>query len=309
MQHHTKTDKQSETGSTIHDHPWLAHLIDEKEYLPPSYYAKLLKPYRAGGRNDLEIFGEFLSSLAPIPARALELGCGSGRATSVALRLLPTVELTAVDLSSSMLSAMPLDGRLRTLCSDICAYLLSAKCEAPYELIFSLWAFSHSVHMWLGRARTDPTVFDTAARAVRTMLTDRISPGGRFFIMHFDSLSEEQRVAMPQWAKVDAIFSDVESQSPSFRLIASIIEDLNRRGRVEAGVTHFQGEAIEYDGIEQALETYFNFHLEGRLNRAPAAELEKAVSEVTSALERHQDRSGRIVVVPSWFVFSGTRVE
>ena len=114
---------------------------------------------------------------------------------------------------------------------------------------------------------------------------------------------------MPQWAKVNAIFSDVEEQSPSFRLIASIVEDLSRSGRVDADITHFDGQQIEFDGIEQALETYFNFHLEGRLNRAPAAELEKALAEVTAALERQRDSSGRILVAPSWFVFSGKRVK
>jgi len=289
-------------------HPWLARTIDEEEYLPPSYYSRLLKPYCSGGRSDLTILESFLSGVSPTPSRVLELGCGSGRATATTRTKWPTSDLTVVDLSRQMLASLPSHLMARRVRSDICDYLRQEADEPSFDLILSLWAFSHSVHLCLGREHRSEVPPGTGASAIRRMMTKRLGIGGRFFIVHFDSLSQEQRVAMPQWARIDPIFSEVDQQSPSFRLLSRVLGQLDEEGVATTTQEHFNGDPIEYTGLEAALETYFNFHLEGRLSRLEPTELSCAIEEVSKALLRHQCTDGRIRVQPAWFVFSGERL-
>jgi SAM-dependent methyltransferase len=301
--------RHNHPSKTTAPHEWLGRRIDETEYLAPMYYARLLKPYATGGRSDLAQLEEFLKRLDSAPRLILELGCGSGRATSVPLSLWPSMTLTACDLSASMLAALPKDSRLRPVQSDICEFLMHRETCRSYDLIFSLWAFSHSIHLWLGREHAGTAPVGYTKTAIASMLTDCLVLGGSFFIIHFDSLSSEQRIAMPQWAKVNPIFADTDTQSPSFRLLTAVLEELRRQGRLDADIVHCVGNPIVYTDVDEAMETYFNFHLEGRLNTLPVSRRDHAVAEVQDALMQNSGPDGRIVVEPAWFVISGRRTD
>ena len=88
--------------SLYKEYPWLKITTTVEEYVAPEYYNKLLKDYIFDGQRDTQYFEGFLKSV-PLSEmiNALELGCGSGRATRVFIDSLDTkgFKLELVDLS------------------------------------------------------------------------------------------------------------------------------------------------------------------------------------------------------------------
>ncbi len=174
-------------------YPWLSRVNTVEDYIPPEYYQHLLKPYTFRGVSDLSLFKEFLYDKEP--SKVLELGCGSGRASSIAVSTIPIADYTFSDLSKRMLEAAKqhLPAKSSFIVSDAIEYMKNT--EDIYDLVYTLWSFSHSIHQHahrLGIEKAEKYISSIIKKFVRK----NIAKNGSFFLMHFDSLSQEQSILM-----------------------------------------------------------------------------------------------------------------
>jgi len=282
-----------------------------EDYIPADYYDRLLKEYVFGGTADLTLFDNFLSK-GLLPGRekfrrALELGCGTGRSASVLVNNHAFEHADLVDLSSQMMvgaqERFMQDPRVTFHQSDSLAFLNSAL--PPYDVAFSLWSFSHSVHQMLLRDGLD-VGRKNVKRAIDRLFIELLEPGGKFFLIHFDSCSEEQCILMKQWKKIWPIIESLDEQSPSKQVIDAALQDLKHRGIIEYSSAHLIGDPIEYDNINEAMEVFFNFHLECALNDTP--HLPQAVSEMQAYMNAHTTARGTVQLKPGCFVYECKRL-
>jgi ubiquinone/menaquinone biosynthesis C-methylase UbiE len=302
-------DKESSVKDELVDlysvHPWLRIHHKLEEYVAPEYYDRLLKPYVFEGLLDLEHLRRFVENDLRSGARVLELGCGTGRATKVVLDSLEGIsQLDLVDLSNRML-----DKVMRRFSSYNCinyinsdAILHLERTQSTYDLIFSLWSFSHSVHQNLLSSSGEARVRE----AIKKMARHNMASGSRFFLIHFDSLSDEQKILMRQWKKLyPSLFGDIEKQSPSKRLIDEVLKELEDEGTLRFAVKHYTGAPIEYRSVEEALETFVNFHLESAFNTTGL--MMDVVAEVENYIRGFADETGVVRIAPGCFIYTVSR--
>jgi SAM-dependent methyltransferase len=237
------------------------------------------------------------------------LGCGPGRATAIATTELAdrfsTFQL--VDLSSQMLAA----SRKRfsnylqlNYLQDDSVHQLEQTANI-YDLVFSLWSLSHSVHQILS-ARGLQEGTDYVESVLRKFFTTNLAPGARFFLIHFDSLSDEQRILMRQWKKVFPIFSDLDHQSPSEQLVNSLLNKLQSEGVIDFQRTHLVGEKIVYKDMNEALEIFINFHMESYFNDSDL--LAGVIAELEAYFQGYLTPSGTIEIRPGSFIYTVKRL-
>jgi SAM-dependent methyltransferase len=283
-----------------------------EDYIPAVYYDRLLKEYEFSGTTDLMLFDSFLST-ALLPGRktfrrALELGCGTGRSASVLVNNHSFDHADLVDLSNQMMAGAQErfmeDPRVTFHKSDSLEFLNSAR--PPYDVAFSLWSFSHSVHQMLLRDGLDVGT-KNVKQAIDRLFTELLEPGGKFFLLHFDSCSEEQYILMRQWKKIWPIIDSLDEQSPSKQVVDAALQALTDRGIIEYSSVHLMGDAIEYDNINDAMEVFFNFHLECALNDTP--HLPQAVSEIQAYMKAHTTACGTVQLKPGCFLYECKRLD
>jgi len=284
-------------------YPWLGITTTLEKYIYPDYYDKILKPYVFNGKQDLDFLKESATQ-AKAPAKILELGPGSGRATQAVLEVVKNIErLTLVDLSGRMLEkckAKFADKNFITYVnSDTMDFLLSAK--ESYDFIFSLWSFSHSVHQNLKKLGWEKGT-QKIRRAISKMLIENLEREGSFFLIHFDSLSPEQRISIKQRKKDNFVFFDASKQSPSKLLIDELFGGLEKDGAISLTSTHYVGAPLEFYSLEQALEYYLNFHMESHFNQSKL--IDDMLSELSSDIEKYRDKDGVIRITPGCFMYT-----
>ncbi len=302
-------DASEELRHLTDAHPWLARRIAEKNYLSPEYYRELLHPYSFNGREDLDYLRDFLERAVRDRENlnVLELGGGDGRSTDIALAFQEIVELDVVDLSSEMIefssSKYRNDSRVRFCQADSVAHLRSVSAE--YDVVFSAWSLSHSIHQTLvthgivvGR--------ELVRSGLRRLVLDLLRPAGRLFIVHFDALSDEQQILIPQWCRAVAIV-EPQKQSPSKMIIDQVMSELQDQGLIRWKSTHLPGDPIRYRSLEVALEVFLNFGLECHFNDRP--ELPVVLREVTAALRSHTQPDGSVLVRPGCYLQEAVRVD
>lgn len=291
-------------------YPWLARSSkDIADYIPPEYYDRLLKKYIFDELTDLEHFKKYLEDnfdSGKSTLKVLELGFGSGRATSIFFETIKKYAyLDLVDLSHDMhvftRNRFPDKKNLRFREKDTLNYL--EETQMKYDLVFSLWSFSHSVHQHM--------IFEDFAeasryteRVIKKFIENNIKKGGRVFIMHFDTLSDEQKILVNQWRRVFPIFK-VNQQSPSKRLLDRTLADLKDKGVINFQLKHYKGKDIEYKSIDEALEIFMNFHMETYFNRNKNVEL--IIKELTKEFSRHK-KNGRVYISPGCFIYEIQRM-
>lgn len=285
---------------------WLKNTHSVEAYIGSRYYDKLLKDYIFNGKTDLQIFQNFLLRRG-LMGDVLELGSGNGRATEVYCQFSTWKTLTLVDLSPIMLRGAKLRlGKktgVRYVCSDIFDFIQST--DRIYDCIFTLWSFSHSVHQWLslrGLAKGKKLVYEM----FKKMVEKNMRQGSIFFLIHFDSNSDEQRMLMRQWKRVFPIFRNTALQSPSKRYIDRALIQLSRSGLIKYDVRHLVGKAIEYDSMDEALEIFMNFHLESYFN--DSLEVSQIIDDLTRNLKQYQKPNGKIYVKPGCFIYTLTKI-
>lgn len=287
-------------------YPWLSITTTVAQYVEPLYYNQLLKGYIFGGKSDLEHFRSFLQTCGA-PLRVLELGCGNGRATNIFLKKFPKACLDLIDLSGQMLTLSKARFKkwknLTYAQIDILDYLKGTK--AKYDLIFTLWSFSHATHQLLSRVglrRGKQQIHDV----LKKMILKNMTTGSKFFLIHFDSRSDEQKILIRQWGKVFSIFRQNGLQSPSKLCIDKVLNHLARQGYIKYSLRHYVGEPIEYKSSAEAVEIFMNFHMESFFNQAP--NVDEIIDELLKYFRKFQLKDGRVRIKPGCFIYKFTRV-
>lgn len=294
----------------VERYPWLSITTTVEEYVSPEYYGELLKDYVFGGKTDLEFFSTFLSRLTPSKdLEILELGCGSGRATNVLFDWLgeKSAPFHLVDLSNQMLdfSKNRFSNRQGGAYVQSDSVKFMEETDEKYDLAFSLWSFSHSVHQILTEKGPGKGT-EYIQSVLNKFFRENMKSGSSFFLIHFDSLSDEQRILIQQWKKVFPTFEQNDVQSPSKLLIDEELAALEKEGAVLVDAQHHIGEEIVYTSEDEALEIFLNFHMESYFNESEI--LPEMIEELKTYFQQYTDSEGRVKIKPGCFIYQVNRL-
>ena len=286
------------TNKLLKQYPWLVKVNAVEDYIPPEYYQHLLKPYTFGGVSDLSLLEKFLYNKKP--SKILELGCGSGRVSGTAVSTIPTADYTFLDLSERMLEAAKqhLPAESSFVISDAIEYMENAKDQ--YDLVYTLWSFSHSTHQHIHRLGIKKAE-DYISSVIKKFIRENIVKDGSFFLIHFDSLSQEQSILMRQWKRVFPAFANIEEQSPSKQIIDKTLLELDAKGEITLSINHLQGDAIHYKSEDEVLETFMNFHLETYFNNLPFTE--SVIDDIKEQISEYRNEDGSYDITPGCYVY------
>ena len=274
------------------------------QYIPPDYYDSLLKEYRFDKKLDLDYFDDFIKDNLDKKLEAvLELGVGSARVTDNFLSFSDVNSLDLVDLSDDMVveakRKYEKHANINVYKNDNLDYM--KKTNKKYDFVYTLWSLSHSIHQHLiDRGNTENYVEEI----IKKFVTNNMNPGSKFFLIHFDSLSEEQKILMRQWKKYFPIFENgPNKQSPSKLILDKVFNLLSGKEIKNLKIDHLVGDPIEYDSIENALEIFMNFHMETEFNRH--TDLDKIVSELLEDINKYKKLSdGKYCIKPGCFIYT-----
>ena len=284
-------------------YPWLRmNVKNSSDYLTPEYYNKILKDYMFKSKNDTDIFRDYLKSEFGKSSliKALELGSGSGRGTDVFLKDVPSyVSLDLVDLSAKMVeySRNKYSGQrdMSFFQSDSIDFF--SKTEDTYDFVYSLWSLSHSIHQHI----VDKTgEYEYVKNSIRNFIEKNIVPGGKMYLIHFDSLSEEQSIIYKQWSRDYSVAALTDRQSPSKLLLDEVFDECEKAGMGNSSISHLVGDPIRYDSVENALEVFMNFHMHTYFNHSDI--VEQVIEELTESFRKYANKDG-IFIRPGCFVY------
>ncbi len=286
----------------VKQYPWLSKVNTVEDYLPPEYYQRLLKPYTFGGVLDLSLFEKFLYNKKP--SKVLELGCGSGRASNIAVSTMPIADYTFSDLSKRMIKAAKqhLPAKSSFVVSDAIEYMENTK--DVYDLVYTLWSFSHSTHQHVHRLGIEKAE-EYISSVIKKFVRKNIAQNGSFFLMHFDSLSQEQRILMRQWRRVFPAFADIEKQSPSKQIIDKVLLELDTNGEITLSINHLQGDKIRYNSEDEVLEIFMNFHLETYFNNSPLTE--SVLTDIKKQIAQYRNKDNSYDIATGCYIYSFTK--
>ena len=283
----------------IDNHEWLNITTKVEDYIEPEYYNRLLKHYIFNDKTDLDIFKKFLLNNNNF-SRVLELGCGSGRASDVFVKNVPEkYSYDLLDLSHQMLNYTKnkfSKYNFKYIESDTVEYLLNN--TSKYDFVFSLWSYSHSVHQQMHKYGILGGKSYIEA-ALRKFIINDLLPNGQMFIIHFDSLSDEQKILMKQWKKFYPTFSDISKQSPSLLVTEDILSKLQAENIIDYKITHLIGKEICYDSLEEAMEIFLNFHMESYANER--FELSDVYNDVEKYMKKFM-KDNKVCIKPGCFI-------
>ncbi len=282
-------------------YPWLKVNTTLEDYVRPDYYDILIKEYAAQKISDLDLLASFVKTITKPEAKILELGFWTGRCTDVILKNVSEDKMTLVDLSLPMIK----NGKIKyphahIIESDSISFL--EKCEEKYNALITLWSFSHSVHqhidkLWL----EDATAYINAV--LRKFISKNLNPGGKIFIIHFDTLSAEQRILTKQWVrdfkKFEKFYDNME-QSPSKQILDRLFTGLESENILQWWVRHYEGDAIEYSSLDNAMEVFMNFHLESYFNYWHP-KMHEVVEDLEQELLWHLAEDSNTIHIKPWF--------
>jgi SAM-dependent methyltransferase len=280
-------------------YPWLEKYNTVEEYIQPDYYDSILKNYSFQEKDDLEYFKECV--LKCHISRALELGSGSGRATEVFLHN-SDAPLTLVDLSKRMLKYT--SNKFKNH-ENMDALEYMRKTNDSYDFVYTLWSFSHSVHQHVKRLGFSKAKNYTR-KTINKFISQNLTANGTFFLIHFDSMSPEQKILMRQWKRVNKRLQDIKQQSPSKRILDDIFHSIDNRGSVRLSVQHLKGDPIYYKSADELLEVFMNFHLETFFNHHKL--LSTVADDIIKQIEQYRQDDGTYRVDPGCYIYKLTKL-
>jgi len=249
-----------------------------KEYLSPKYYNKILKKYSTNDntREDVDILADFVRS-CPGNANILELGCGSGRATQIIAKFAKYKKFVVTDLSKQMLNFVK-KKQIAKISNykniDHIQFLLKTK--ERFDIVVSLWSLAHSIFPWYKQYGV--SAFNLIESAFTKFFIKNLNKNGRVFIIQTDGAGEEQILVKKSWFLGNKLLqknNNLETeyykdfQSPAIRILNSVFNKLVNLGVLDKDQTksvRISGNEIEYESVDEALEIFMNFHLEGNFN-------------------------------------------
>lgn len=287
------------TNKLVEQYPWLAKVNTVEDYIPPEYYQHLLKQYAFGGVSDISLLEKFLHNKKIL--KVLELGCGSGRASGTVVSTIPTADYTFSDLSKRMLeeARQHLPKNSSFIVSDAIEYMENTK--DMYDLVYTLWSFSHSTHQHIHRLGIEKAG-DYISFVIKKFIRENIVKDGSLFLIHFDSLSQEQSILMRQWKRVFTAFANIKKQSPSKQIIDKTLLELDTKGEITLSINHLKGGAIHYKSEDEVLETFMNFHLETYFNNLPLTE--SVIDDIKGQISKYRNEDGSYDITPGCYVYS-----
>lgn len=289
-------------------YPWLKIVTTVEEYINPEYYNTILKDYVFEQKTDLEHFKEWLNKVPIGNGKVLELGCGSGRVTDVFLENIKNYKsLTLLDLSKQMLDYCKVkykdNDKISYVSSDTIEYLRTT--QEKYDIVYTLWSFSHSVHQ-IFHTKGLVSGKEYVKNSILKFIKNNISNNGSFYLIHFDSLSDEQKILLKQWKKIYPTFERNDIQSPSLLLVDEIFEELKREKCMVYNKRHFIGKEIEYADENEALEIFMNFHMESYFNENEL--LSNVIAELKEYFKKYSNEEGKIRIKPGCFIYEVKRL-
>ncbi|MBI2053822.1 MAG: class I SAM-dependent methyltransferase [Candidatus Staskawiczbacteria bacterium] len=284
-------------------YPWLEKYNTVEEYIQPDYYDSILKNYSFQKKDDLEYFQEYASRCHI--SKALELGSGSGRATEIFLHN-SDAPLEMVDLSKRMLEYTSNKFKNRKSISyvnmDALEYMYKTK--EIYDFVYTLWSFSHSVHQHVQRLGFS-NAKSYVSKVINKFIFQNLALNGSFFLIHFDSMSQEQKILMRQWKRVNKRLKNINQQSLSKRMLDDIFHNIDNRGLIRLSIQHLKGDTIYYKSAEELLEVFMNFHLETFFNRHKL--LPTIIKDITKQIEQYRQVDGTYRVDPGCYIYTLTK--
>ncbi|MCR6473754.1 class I SAM-dependent methyltransferase [Bacillus safensis] len=289
-------------------YPWLNINTTVEEYVEASYYNRILKEYIFNNKTDLEYFKDWFSNNFHKNSSVLELGCGTGRVSELALELASdSHSLTLLDLSNQMLNftqdKFKNHNHINYINSDSIDFLWETK--KTYDLVYSLWSFSHSIHQIL-TANGFNKGKEYVQGGLNKFLKENLKRESSFFLIHFDSQSSEQKILINQWKKVFPIFDNHNQQSPSKLLIDEELNKLKEERVIDFTSSHFIGKPIVYASENEALETFMNFHMESYFNESEL--VLDIISELKNYFKNYTNDLGEISIPPGCFIYNIKRI-
>jgi SAM-dependent methyltransferase len=288
------------------------------EYLAPEYYDRILKKYgtQDGLHEDLDLLANFLNE-RPLNGSVLELGCGSGRATRIITKINHYRDLVVTDLSKQMLSFVQNEEGPKISeyeQSDHIDYL--QKTTKEFDTIISLWSLAHSVFPWYARHGQD--AFKMIEGILTNFFVKNLKGGGAVFVIQTDGASEEQKLIKQSWFLGDGILNKrpleteyySDFQSPSIRILDSVFATLLKSlifDSTETNVTKVTGNEIEYESLDEALEIFMNFHLEGEFNGTPA--FTPVYGFLKSEFEKIFKAKGKLAIGTGFWIYKAKKIK
>ncbi len=301
--------EKKEFEKLLEKYPFLIISENISEYLDPNYYNEILKDYIFNGISDLEIFNNwFTENLNKNKNQIiLELGCGSGRVTDETLKVInDKCKLDLLDLSNQMLDYCKekyLNNKnVNFIKSDTFNYLKNT--EKKYDIVYSLWSYSHSIHQILPDMGYDKGK-EYVENTLKKFIEKNLNSNGKMFIIHFDSMSEEQSILIQEWKKLYEMFQTTNEQSPSFRITKNVLEELQKSNLIEYKIEHLIGEPIVYKNMNEALEVFLNFHMESEFNQLKI--LPEVIDELQKYFAKFLCKDNTISIKPGCFLISINR--
>lgn len=184
-------------------------------YRHSAIYEDVLPPHYYGGREDLDLVRDFLSTHLGAHAaqdhEVLELGCGPGRLTTL---LRPyAASLLATDKSEGMISTIcQRFPDVSTRCADTESVIHTLHAEGRvnnFDLIGTFWSMSYPLLECFEEttadgviSTADPHTGYNRARSLLRALVDLLAPGGHLSMLFFDADTEEQRLVTSLWEPI-----------------------------------------------------------------------------------------------------------
>lgn len=280
---------------------WENYKNTVEDYVAPEYYNQILKEYVFNGLTDLKIFRNYLDH--SFFENILELGSGSGRATDIFLDSSKGFSsLDLLDQSNQMISFLKnkysKNTKINYLNSDHLNFMKNT--IKKYDLVYSLWSLSHSIHAFLHSKGLKQGAFE-AEDILLKFIENNINMGGEFYIVHFDSMSDEQKILMRQWRKVFPIFKNSKKQSPSKLILDRVFNKLDSNRKILFSCEHFLGEGISYKDENEYLEIFMNLHLETFFNKTEMFDTIK--NDLLKLAGPYKDENGRITIAPACYIY------
>lgn len=281
---------------------WLKIRTLQEDYVAPNHYNKLLKPYSFNNKTDIEIFNEFVKKLPQKQMNSLELGTGTGRVTEHFLKCGKIRSFTGVDLSKNMIDTcinkFNKNKNADFIKQDSLEFLSTT--TQSFDFVFSLWSLSHSIHQHMEKIGVE-NGYAYTYRVLFNFLKNNLKENGFFFLIHFDSTSEEQIILRKILKEINPLYYQGKRQSLSKRVIDFTLESLAKLQILNYEVLHLCGDPIIYKNIDEALETYLVFHLESHFN--DKKDLPEVFQELNNYLSQFKNKNQEIVIKPGCFIY------
>jgi hypothetical protein len=288
-------------------YPWLDVNYIGENYIESKYYDKLLKKYSFNDQEDLKIFSDFLHTIGKNQNNILEIGSGTGRCANILKDLVSFKSITLLDLSISMLDNLKNkiggNDKINFIHSDALNYLKDTK--EVYDLIYCLWSLSHSIHQSMEKYGVSIGK-KHAETIIKKFIMNNMALESKMFLIHFDSLSEEQIILRKILNLIYPFYYQKNKQSLSKQCIDEVLNELVKMKVIKVELEHKIGDPIIYRNLNEALETFVNFHLESYFNDRP--ELPRVIDKLSTYFKAFTLPNGNISIKPGCFVYKINRI-